>query len=82
LQGAVRPFVQTFFLATQEMGFYIHNDMLRLFPESTAALPALGVPVADSSGHIISQAAVDGTTIPVGLPPLFLTMIDLAMMYV
>ncbi|GLI64118.1 hypothetical protein VaNZ11_007293 [Volvox africanus] len=32
LQGVDRKFVQVFFLATQEKGYYVLNDMLRIFP--------------------------------------------------
>ncbi|GIL45570.1 hypothetical protein Vafri_2769 [Volvox africanus] len=36
LQGVDRKFVQVFFLATQEKGYYVLNDMLRIFPPEPA----------------------------------------------
>ncbi|GLC57614.1 hypothetical protein PLESTB_001246200 [Pleodorina starrii] len=36
MQGVDRKFVQVFFLATQEKGYYVLNDMLRIFPPEPA----------------------------------------------
>jgi hypothetical protein len=38
-----RHFDQTFFLATQENGFYVYTDLLRVYPPRVRAMWAVGV---------------------------------------
>eukprot|EP00199_Chlamydomonas_sp_CCMP681_P002326 CAMPEP_0119108768 /NCGR_PEP_ID=MMETSP1180-20130426/15647_1 /TAXON_ID=3052 ORGANISM="Chlamydomonas cf sp, Strain CCMP681" /NCGR_SAMPLE_ID=MMETSP1180 /ASSEMBLY_ACC=CAM_ASM_000741 /LENGTH=418 /DNA_ID=CAMNT_0007094421 /DNA_START=76 /DNA_END=1329 /DNA_ORIENTATION=- len=65
--GLERPFTQTFFLATQENGFYVHNDILRIgavtaaprtasAPAAAAPTPALAAPT--SNGNHAQSAPV------------------------
>lgn len=67
LQGQERPFNQTFFLATQENGFYVHNDMLRVYPATSVPLsngdhkePPAALPRAVPVSALVVQDAYGG----------------------
>jgi hypothetical protein len=60
-------FEQTFFLATQENGFYVHNDMLRLQPSAPDAVAP--VPIAALVAAPAMPAVPAGVVVAAPAPP-------------
>jgi Nuclear transport factor 2 (NTF2) domain len=61
--GVRREFTQTFFLAPQEKGFFVLNDLFRYTGASVIPVGEHHEPSADSHVHVAGEVLANGTSV-------------------